>query len=69
MRNILAGGILVTPGAPMLVSGKPAYTRRRNPALARPAIRRKLRAPCSHVQPGQLASPYLRFGFPSLALH
>ena len=69
MRDILAGGILVTPDATVLVSRKLSYSRRRHAARGRSAVRPTPKAPCSLVQPGQLASPFLKFGFPSLALH
>ena len=69
MRDILAGGILVTPDAIALVSCKPAYSRRRSTARGRVAVRPAPKLPSSPVQPGQLASPFLKFGFPSLAMH
>lgn len=69
MRDILAGGILVTPNAVALVSGKAVYSRRRSAARGRTAVRPTPKTPCNHVQPGQLASPFLKFGFPSLSMH
>ncbi len=69
MRDILAGGILVTPDATMPVSFKAAYSRRRATVRGRTAVRPMPKAPCNHVQPGQLTSPLLKFGFPSLAMH
>ena len=69
MRDILAGGVLVTSEAIVQVSSKPAYSRRRRTARGRTAVRPAPKGPSSPVQPGQLASPFLKFGFPSLALH
>ena len=69
MRDILAGGVLVTRDAAVLVSRTAAYARRRSPVRGRIAVRPPPKSPCSPVQPGQLASPFLKFGFPSLALH
>lgn len=69
MRDVLAGGILVTSTALGPIPRRTVFARRRR--IARPAVNLRL-APTprsSPVQPGQLASPLLRFGFPSLALH
>lgn len=60
---------MVNTDAVVQLSGKTAYSRRRHATRARAAVRPTSKTPCSHVQPGQLASPYLKFGFPSLALH
>lgn len=68
MQDILAGGILVTPDAITLVSRKAAY-RRRRVERGRTVARRVSSVTSSMVQPGQLASPFLKFGFPSLAMH
>ncbi len=69
MRDVLAGGILVTPAALGPVSPRNVHARRRR--IARPAVSPRLAwtPRSSPVQPGQLASPLLKFGFPSLALH
>ena len=69
MRDILAGGILVTQDAIVQISSKTAYSRRRPKARARITVRQLSTVPSSCVQPGQLASPLLKYGFPSLALH
>ncbi len=69
MRDMLAGGILVTQDAGVQISSKTSYSRRRQTARARIAVRPTSKVPCSDVQPGQLASPLLKFGFPSLAMH
>jgi hypothetical protein len=69
MRDILAGGVLAIPDATVIVSRKAAYARRRSVKRGKSAVRASPNAPCNHVQPGQLASPFLKFGFPSLALH
>ena len=70
MRDILAGGLLVKRDAVELVSMYPAYARRRGATRVRGVTRLstpQIIRPC--IQPGQLASPLLKFGFPSLALH
>ncbi len=69
MRDILAGGILTTPSVTVLVAKTSPYSRRRRPTRARDGVRPVPPPPVSAVQPGQLASPFLKFGFPSLALH
>ena len=69
MRDILAGGVLAIPDATVIVSRKAAYARRRSARRGKFGVRTTLTAPYNHVQPGQLASPFLKFGFPSLALH
>ncbi len=69
MRDMLAGGILVTQDASAQTSNTMYYSRRRHTARARTAVRPAPKAPCSDAQPGQLASPLLKFGFPSLAMH
>ena len=63
MREILAGGVLVTRDA--LV-----YARRRRVPQLRPTARPGTKPMINRcVQPGQLVSPLLKFGFPSLAVH
>ena len=69
MRDILAGGILVTRDVTAMLMHKSPYARRRRPTRARDGVRPVPPPPSSAVQPGQLASPFLKFGFPSLALH
>ena len=69
MRDILAGGILVTADALSPLSRKPAYSRRRRAVRKIAAVRSAPKVTCNDVQPGQLVSPLLKFGFPSLAVH
>lgn len=69
MRDILAGGILVTRDATVLGRCKSPCSRRRRLTRARDGVGPVPPPPSSAVQPGQLASPFLKFGFPSLAMH
>lgn len=69
MRDILAGGILITHGATVLDGRKSPLARRRRLTRARDGVCPVPPPPSSAVQPGQLASPFLKFGFPSLSLH
>lgn len=69
MRDILAGGILDVRDWTVLDVRKAPLSRRRRPTRARDGVRPMPPPPSSAVQPGQLASPFLKFGFPSLSLH
>lgn len=68
MRDILAGGILRTHEG---VCGprRKALPRRRRIDQNRPGFQTAPVPPKAAVQPGQLASPLMLFGFPSLAVH
>ncbi len=68
MRDILAGGVLTPANPPSFLSParKPRPRRRTGRTLA---CRTRAGKCVSTIQPGQLASPYLTCGFPSLALH
>ena len=72
MRDVLAGGILVRSGSPAqpslvkkVLPRRPGTLGLRRVALRRPHV------PMHKVvvQPGQLASPHMAFGYPSLAMH
>ena len=67
MRDVLAGGILVIGEKAETLSPTNALPRRRRTERTRTAP--VWTAPCSKVQPGQLTSPFLKYGFPSVALH
>lgn len=68
MRDILAGGVLTPAHIPNLLG--PARKPRPRRRIVRTAASRIRKGKCiSTIQPGQLASPFLTFGFPSLALH
>lgn len=70
MRDILAGGVLVTHDAVDLDSARVVYSRRRSRPRPRDIVRIAATIPAIPcVQPGQLVSPLLKFGFPSLAVH
>lgn len=69
MRDILAGGILIARETTLLDARKSPLSRRRRLTRARDGVRPVPPPPSSAVQPGQLASPFLKFGFPSLSLH
>ena len=71
MRDILAGGSLVLTGSRPQFFRLPAKPRRRLARRGRQPGLRSNRSPIADVavQPGQLASPHLKFGFPSLAVH
>ncbi len=68
MREILDGGVLVTR-AVVQASNRAPLARRRRASRDRDGVRPVPPPPSSAVQPGQLASPLLNFGFPSLSLH
>lgn len=69
MRDVLAGGILVTRDATVLAPCRSPFARRRRLTRSRDGVCALPPPPSSAVQPGQLASPFLKFGFPSLSLH
>ncbi len=68
MRNILAGGVVSLSNAPLttVTARKPEPRRRLKRIVARSVRAGKCIA---NIQPGQLASPRLTCGFPSLARH
>ncbi len=72
MADVLSGGLLIlsVPGSPPCTTrSKPRRANARS-RLPRAAQRTRPGAiPGTAVQPGQLASPFLKFGFPSLLLH
>lgn len=67
MRDILAGGVLTPAQLPSFVGvvRKPRPRRR----AARKTTRVRPGKCVATIQPGQLASPLLTSGFPSLAKH
>jgi hypothetical protein len=68
MRDILSGGVLTPAQAPTFqtLASKPRPRRRGS----RTNLRGIRSGKCaSSIQPGQLAAPSAKFGFPSLALH
>ena len=66
MHDVLAGGVLVSTSRwqRSFRRKQRAARQRQRIASGRPAPRHKV-----NVQPGQLSSPLLKFGFPSLAVH
>ncbi len=71
MVNILAGGFFVQTTVPvMAVLTTRNLPRRHLARVRRPLAQRRRQMPQSIAcQPGQLASPFLKFGFPSLLVH
>ena len=68
MRDILAGGILSAARSPSLLGPVRKPRPRRRSLRATPGRLRS--GTCvATIQPGQLTSPTLKFGFASLAVH
>lgn len=72
MRDILSGGVFEQAIVLKLASLHVAqsFGRRRRACLRRKqATRRRLLPHVVPVQPGQLVSPHMKHGFPSLLIH